>query len=250
MKKFLIGAVATAAIVTPCVAHADTNAIVGLNIGGGEVDTLDWDTVGIDGAFSHDFNNGTVMQFEAAADRVDIEDVDFSSNYAAVHYGVRSDSHAFGGFVSMEELFFFSGIGVGVEGQLFLGNIMLDGSVAYNDFDTIDVSLTTASLNGTYFFNPNLSATAGVGFTDDELYGDDTTSWNIGGEWRFSGSPASIELGYRSSEVFDEDVDAWMIGFNFDFGADSVQQRSRSGPSFDGARDNHNLLNIVPGGII
>jgi hypothetical protein len=108
MKKFLIGAVATAAIVTPCVAHADTNAIVGLNIGGGEVDTLDWDTVGIDGAFSHDFNNGTVMQFEAAADRVDIEDVDFSSNYAAVHYGVRSDSHAFGGFVSMEELFFFS----------------------------------------------------------------------------------------------------------------------------------------------
>lgn len=246
MKKFLVGAVATAAILAPGLASADTNAVVGFQYTGAEIDSTDWDQYGINGAFSHDFAGGTYIQFDAASERVDLSGCCFSTGYAAAHYGVRNDSYAFGGFVSFDELFIYSGLGYGVEGQWYLPNMVFNGSVAYTDFSDLDVSTTSASIDGSYFFSPNLSVTGAVTMADDELYGDDLTIWGLGGEYRFANHPVSIELGYRQGEVFGEDTSAWTIGFNIDLGADSLYDRATSGPSLSGASKAHDAINAFP----
>jgi hypothetical protein len=246
MKKFLIGAAATAAMLAPTVASADTNAVVGLAYSSSEVDSADWDQYGINGAFSHAFDGGTFIQFEAASERVDFGGCCFSTGYAAAHYGVRNDSYALAGFVSFDELFIYSGIGYGVEGQWYMPNMVFNGSLAATDFGDLDASTTSASVDGSYFFTPNFSVTGAVTFADDELYGDDLTIWGIGGEYRFANNPVSIELGYRQAEVFDDDVTAWTIGFNIDLGADSLYDRATSGPSLSGASYSHQAIGIVP----
>jgi len=246
MKKFLVGAAAAAAMLAPTVAAADTNAVVGLQYTNTDVDSFDLDAYGINGAFSHDFANGTYVQFDAAADRVDISGCCYDSSYAALHYGMRNDNYSIGGFVSMDELFIYSGLGLGLEGQWYLPNMVFNGSVAYTDFSDLDVSTTSVSLDGSYFFTPNFSVTGQVSLADDEIYGDDVTVWGIGGEYRFADQPFSIELGYRQADVYDDDASSFTIGFNIDLGADSLYDRATNGPSLSGASYAHQTIGIVP----
>jgi hypothetical protein len=246
MKKILIGAAAAAALLTPAIASADTNAVVGLQYSNTDVESFDFDSYGINGAFSHDFSNATVFQFEGASTRIDAGGCCISSGYAAAHYGLRNDTYALAGFVSFDELFVYSGLGLGIEGQYYLNNIVLNGSIGYADFDDIDVSTTVASVDGTYFFTPNLGLTGLVAVSDDEVYGDDTTTYGISGEYRLANSPTSFELGVRQTDVFDDDATVWSIGVNFDFGTGSLQERATSGPSFSGASNLHDNLSLVP----
>lgn len=246
MKKFLAGAAAAAAILAPAAASADTNAVIGLQYTNGEIDNFDWDQYGIEGAFNHAFGNGTYVQFDAASGRVDLDGAELSNGYGAVHYGVRNDTYAFGGFVSFDEFFFYSGTALGVEGQWYLPNLVFNGSIGYTDFGDLDVSTTSASIDGSYFFTPNLSLTGVVTFADDELYGDDLTAWGIGGEYRFADNPVSIELGYRQADVYDDDVTAWTIGLNIDLGADTLYERATTGPSLNGASRVHETIGVVP----
>lgn len=246
MKKFLIGAAAAAAMIAPSVAAADTNAVVGLQYTNGEIDSLDWDQYGIEGAFSHDFNNGTFVQFDAASSRVDLDGGELSNGYGAIHYGMRNDNYAFAGFVSFDELFFYSGTVIGIEGQWYLPNMVFNGSIGHTDFGDLDVSTTSASVDGSYFFTPNFSVTGVVTFADDELYGDDVTQWGLSGEYRFANGPASIELGYRQADVYDEDATVWSIGLNIDLGADTLHERATTGPSLNGATRVHEMLNVIP----
>jgi opacity protein-like surface antigen len=242
MKKFLLGAAAALAIAAPAVASAETNAVVTLDVSSAELDDLDWTSYGLEGAFNHDFSNGTFVQFDASTDRIDLDGCCYSTSYAAAHYGVRNDNYALAGFVSFDELFIYSGLGLGVEGQLYLSNIVLNGSIAHTDFDDADFSTTSAAIDATYFFNPNLGVTGLVSFADDEIYGDDVTAYGISGAYRFAGSPASIELGVRQTELFDEDVTAWTLGVTLDFGMESLQERATRGPSLSGASSAHEYL--------
>jgi opacity protein-like surface antigen len=246
MKKFLVGAVATAALLVPAVAQADTNAVVGLQYSSTDIDSFDLDAYGIEGAFSHDFSNGTVFQFDGASDRVDVGGCCYSSSYGAAHYGLRNDNYAIGGFASFDELFIYSGLGLGVEGQLYLNNIVLNGSIAHADFGDLDVDTTTAAVDATYFFSPNLGLTGLVSVSDDEIYGDDTTTYGISGEYRLASSPLSFELGVRQTDIFDDDATTWTLGVNFDFGTGSLHERATDGPSFNGAANLHDYLSLLP----
>ncbi|PZO52873.1 MAG: hypothetical protein DCF16_08350 [Alphaproteobacteria bacterium] len=246
MKKFLVGAVATAALLTPCVASADTNAVVGVQYNSTEIESFDWDSYGINGAVSHDFSNGTLMQFDANTSRVDISACCNSSGYAALHYGVRNEGHGFGGFVVLEDFFGYSGAGLGVEGQLFMNNIVVNGSLGYVDFNDLDFSLVSGQVDGAYYFTENFAVTGLVAYTqDDGAFDEDWVTWGIGGEWRFNNSPASIELGYRAADIDDDDVSSWMIGVNLDLGTGTLRERASSGPSFNGAEALHSNLNII-----
>lgn len=242
MKKILLGAAAALAVVAPSVAAAETTAVVTLDVSTAEIDDFDWTSYGLEGAFNHDFSNGTFMQFDASTDRIDVEGCCFSTSYAAAHYGVRNDNYALAGFVSFDELFIYSGLGLGVEGQLYLPNIVINGSVAYTDFDDADFSTTSAAIDATYFFNPNLGVTAQVNVADDEIYGDDVTAFGLRGAYRFANSPASVELGVRQAEIYDEDVTAWTIGLTLDFGMESLQDRATRGASLSGASSAHDYL--------
>ena len=247
LKRLLAGAAATAAVMAPGIAAADTNAVVGVAYNLQEIESTDWDRYGISGAFSHDFSNGTVLQFDGAAERIDFGFCCLSTGYAAVHYGMRSESHGFGGFVSLEEFGPISGIGVGVEGQFHFTNFLLNGSLGYLDFADAELSGYAAQVDGAYFFTPNFAVTGLISYADeDEAFETDWTSYGVGGEWRFGSGPVSLAAGYRHLEFDDSDGDTWTIGLNFDLGTDSLQDRARSGPSFNGASALHNNLNVVP----
>ncbi len=247
MKKFLAGAAAAAAILAPAMASAETNAVVGLQIGNGEVGSFDWDEIGLEGAVSHDFSNGTFLQFDGASSRVDVGGGNISNGFAAVHYGVRNDNYALAGFVSFDEVVYFSALGIGVEGQYFLPNMVFNGAIANVSVDDpIDGDSWGASLDGSYFFTPNFSLTGAVTLTDDELFGEEVTTWGLGGEYRFNGSPFSVELGYRQADIFDEDLTHWTIGFNVDLGADTLYDRATSGPSLMGASRVHDAIGVTP----
>ena len=84
LKKLLAGAAATAALMAPGLAAADNNAVVGFTYNSQEIESTDWDRYGVNGGFSHDFSNGTLLQFDGAAERVDISGCCISTGYAAL----------------------------------------------------------------------------------------------------------------------------------------------------------------------
>jgi hypothetical protein len=231
MKKILLGAAAAIAIAAPSVAAADTNAVIGAQYSNTDFDGFDFD-------FSHDMHGG-VLQMDGRWNRLDIGSgaPDLGTSYGAVHYGVRNDSHSFAGFVGLSDFFALSGTGVGVEGQMFLGAFNLNGSLGFVEYDEL-FDLMNAQVDGAYFITPNLAITGLVAFTEADFDGgsdSDFTTYGVGGEWRFDGSPFSITGGYRNHDFDGGDADTWMLGFNVDLGTGSVQDRTRSGPGFNGA---------------
>ncbi|MBI3437093.1 MAG: porin [Proteobacteria bacterium] len=241
MKKFALGAAAAAALLAPAVAHADTNAVVGLdynhvNFGGGP----DANVYGISGAFNHDFSNGWQLQMDGATDRLDGGGCCLNQNYVGAHYGVRNDQYSFAGFVGLQSLFFFSGMDVGIEGQMHFGQASVGGSLSYIDFGDANVNATNVNMDGEYYFTPNFSVNAGAAYTNLDVSGPGNTdfwTWNLGGEYRFDNSPVSVSLGYRQSEFDGGNVNAWTIGLTLDLGTGSLQDRRVKGPSWGGARD-------------
>lgn len=251
MKKFLFGAAAAAAMIAPGAATAETNAVVGAQYTNVDFDGFDFDNYGLNGGFSHDFSNGTMLQVDGEMGRFDTGGgsccVGFS--YGAVHYGVRNDSYSYAGFIGLQDFFGYSGAEIGVEGQWFFSSATLNGSLGFMDFDDLDVSATNVGLDGAWFFTPNFALTGVIGYTEIESGGSDfdATTLGVGGEWRFSNSPASLVFGYRNADFDGGDSDAWTIGFNVDLGTESLQERSRSGASLTGAAMFHaGLRSIAP----
>jgi hypothetical protein len=247
MKKILLGAAAALAIAAPSVAAADTNAVVGLQYTNTDFDSLDLDQYGLNGAFSHDLSNGAVLQMDGQMGRVDAGGCCVGSSYGAVHYGWRNDSHAFAGFVGLTDFFVASGLGVGLEGQLYLGNLNLNGSIGHVDFDDFDLDSSSAQVDAAYFFTPNLALTGIVAVSEADFGGSDTdwTTLGIGGEWRFDNSPFSINAGYRNHDFDGGDADSWTIGFAWDLGTGTVQDRTRNGPGLNGARNMFDVMSVL-----
>jgi hypothetical protein len=238
MKKLVLGAAAAAALLAPAVANAETNAVVGIDYNHVDFDSFgDGNLYGLNGAFNHDFSNGWQIQMDGAADRLDSGFCCTSTNYAAVHYGLRNDQYSFAGFVGTQGVSLFSAIDIGVEGQMHFSNASIGGSVSYLDMGDIDANAWNVNADGMYFFTPNFSVNAGAGYTNlDEGGSTDFWTWNVGGEYRFQDSPFSVSLGYRQSEFDGGDVSAWTIGLTLDLGTGTLQDRRVHGPSWGGAR--------------
>jgi opacity protein-like surface antigen len=247
MKKFLVGAVATAALLVPAVASADTNAVVGLQYGSTDYGIGDIDEYDINAAFSHDMSNGWLFQFDGERGRLsdDGGGPDLDTGYAAGHLGVRNENHALAGFVGFQDFFGISGTSFGVEGQMYLNNIVLGGSLGHVDFGDADFGATSLQLDGAYFFSPNLSVNALVAQsegTDD--FDTDWTSYGVGGEYRFN-NPLSINAGWRTDDFEGGEADTWTIGLSYDFGTGSLHERATTGPSLQGARNLSNTAGAI-----
>jgi hypothetical protein len=243
MKKFLMGAAAALAIAVPGVAAAETNAVVGVTYGNSEYDDGDdFDAYGINGAFSHDFSGGLFLQMDGEHNRVDFG-ADLAESYGAIHVGTRNDTYALAGFVSLDEFFALSGTGVGVEGQWYVGNLTLGGSLGYLTFDTADLEATSGQIDAAYFITPNFSVNGLVAMTDIDGFDDEEISYGIGAEYRFS-SPLSVSANWRTDDFDVFEVDTWTIGLTFDLGTGSLIERQQQGPSMQGAR---NLSNVFDG---
>ena len=254
MKKLVLGATAAAALIAPGLANAETNAIVGLDYSHVDFDSLgDGNVYGVTGAFNHDFSNGWQLQMDGAADRLDVEGCCFSQSYASVHYGMRNDQYSFAGFAGLQGFSIYSGVDVGIEGQMHFTNASVGGSLSYIDFGDININATNANVDGVYYLTQNFSANAGASYTNADFgFGSsgDFWSWNIGGEYRFENSPVSVSLGYRQTDFDGATVDAWTLGVTFDLSTGSLQERRVHGPSWGGARSLYDDLNAFPGVLI
>jgi hypothetical protein len=245
MKKLLVGAAAAAALLAPAVANAETNAVVGVTVGNTELETDDFDHYGLNGAFSHDFSNGWFIQMDGEHGRADLMGTDIATGYGAVHAGVRNDTYALGGFVSFDEFFVLSGTGYGVEGQYYLNNFVIGGSLGHVEFDGADLSATQVQLDAAYFITPNFAVNGLFGSTDIEDADDEITSWGVGAEYRFHG-PLSVSANWRNDEVDDYESDTWTIGLTFDLGTGSLHERQTQGPSLQGARNLNDVFDGLP----
>lgn len=248
MKKFLVGAVATAALLVPAVASADTNAVVGLDYSNTDFGPGDFDEYGLNAAFSHDMSNGWLFQFDGERGRLSGDGgPDLDTGYATAHFGVRNENHALAGFVGFDDFFGISGTAYGVEGQLYLNNFVLGGTLGHVDYGDADLGANQLQVDGSYFFSPNLAINALVAQTEgtDDFDGD-ITSYGVGGEYRFNG-PVSIAANWRTDDFDGGDTDRWTIGVNFDFGAGSLHERATTGPSLAGGRNlNDSLGALLP----
>lgn len=243
MKKLLLGAAAVIAVAAPSVASADTNAIIGVDYNSIDFDVDTFDSWGINGAFSHDFSNGWLLQAEGDTSRIDVGIGDFSDSYGAIHVGTRNDTYALGGYVTFEEFFSLAGLGVGVEGQYYLNNFVIGGSLGYVEFDEIsDLSVTSLQLDGAYFFTPNFSVNALFATSDFEDI--DSTTFGIGAEYRVHG-PVSISAGWRNDDYDVFDADTISIGLTVDLGTGTLHERQLQGPSLQGARNMNDLLDTL-----
>jgi hypothetical protein len=243
MRKLLIGAAALLAVALPGVASALTAASVGASYGNydpsGSSD--DVDMYGIDGAFSHDFDNGWTLAFGGAHDRIDFDGADIGASHGAISVGMGNENHAIYGFVNMADLFASSGAGVGVGGQLHFDRATLNGSVAYLDIGEALLdsgSLTNVHVDGTWFITDNFGVTAEVAWTEGEFDGGDDTDWTtlgLGVNYRFDASPWSVYANYQNREFDEGDIDSFRIGFAYAIGTGSAREEARSGLGWNGA---------------
>ena len=79
--------------------------------------------------------------------------------------GVRNEGYSAAGFVALQSFSSLSGINVGVEGQMFFSQAMLEGSLSYTDWGDFDLSATNAQMDGSWFFTPDFSVNAIVAYT-------------------------------------------------------------------------------------
>jgi hypothetical protein len=240
MKKILLGAAAAIAIAAPSVAFADS-AQVGVHIGNIEPDgASDVDYWGIDGAYSHDTNNGWTLQMDGSHENIDVGG-DLGISYGSVSFGKRNDHHALYGFVGLSDVSSLSFTNIGIGGQLYLGNATINASLGHASGDTGggDVEVTGLHVDGTYFFTDNLGVSAEAGWSEADLLGTevDGDTLGVGGVYRFNSSPFSVNANYRNVDNDGFELDVWQIGFTYNIGTGSEREHSQSGSSWNGGEN-------------
>jgi hypothetical protein len=246
MRKILLGAAAMLAVAAPGVASADSGDI-GFQFGNTEFDSGgDFDDMRLDGAFSHTLDSGMILQLDGAHDRVDFG-VDIGQSYGAVNIGTRNEGHSLYAWAGLGDFFAISTTGLGVGGQLYLGQATINGSVGYTDLGDADFSIVNAHIDGTYFFNDNFGIGAMAGHAESDDLDADWNTLGVNGVWRFTGSGFALSGGYRTTDFEGDEVDTWRLRLSYTFGVDSELERSRSGASFNGAREAYeNMLILGP----
>ncbi|MBS0384005.1 MAG: tail fiber domain-containing protein [Proteobacteria bacterium] len=121
---------------------------------------------------------------------------------------------------------------------MFFSQAMLEGSLSYSDWSDLDLNATNVQVDGSWFFTPDFSASAVVGYTSANEGGNNGnfTTYGLSGEYRFADTPTSVSLGWRRLEGEGDHSDTWSIALTFDLGTGTLQDRTTKGPSWNGAR--------------
>jgi len=237
MKMKLFGAAAALALAAPGLAMAQTTGEVGVHYNNLDIEnTPDIDVWGLDLGVAHDFGGFTV-QGDAISGRYDAG-ADIGISNVSVAAGVRNDTYAAYGFVGHTS-FGAEAPSIGFGGQFHLDRLTFNGSVGVADFNGFDVR--AVNVDGVYYFTDNFGVLGEVGYGEGRGGGLDAdwTSMGVGGIYRVSGSPMTVDFGYRRTEHDFNDSDLLRLGVSLTFGTSTAREAARTGPSFDGARRLH-----------
>lgn len=179
----------------------------------------------------------------------DDADVDVGFREAAAHLYYRSQGWLAGAFAQQRKYYRNGDANdvkahfLGIEGQLYLDNMTLYGQLGQGKWKysagTTDPDIL-ATLELRYFMSENLRLDASINYLKEDAeglfnYEWEQTTYGVGAEYRFSGTPVSMLARY---EYADEDQNAYsadnqrfLIGVKFNFGKDSLRKSDREGAS-------------------
>jgi len=231
MKKILVGAVAAAAILTPCVANAD----VGVQLRGTYA-TLDEDgdddkedAWGLSGAVVNEMGNNWVVQFNGSLADMDHNDHTDSFELFEGHVGYDFGGFVLGGFVTR---FDWAGSPynlLGIEGHTQIGRFSIDGSYStgeQND-NAFAYDLSNLSFVGAFALTDAFSIHASYSDTDWDF--DDSEAWGLGVNYAIPNTAFSVGGGWRTFESDGgTDTEAFGINFGWNFG-DNVRSSIGAG---------------------
>lgn len=236
MKNVLFASAALAAVAFAAPAFAqDATGYAGASYATTDVEGLESDTWGLDGAVA--FDAGSLgVQIDAAYGNEDVDGAPSVDAYNAnVHLFTRNDSFAFGGFAGVTDVEDVTAWTVGAEGATYLNNVTLAGAVAYGNVDDLDVDAWGLGGEVRYFVSDNFRLNGGLGWADAE----DENVWTLGlgGEYQFAATPVSVYGGYEHTKFDEADIEAdtFKVGVRYNFGGQTLKGRDRSGASFGGA---------------
>lgn len=249
MRSFLLGAASIAAMLVPTGAFAQTGGYVDISAGQLNIEDEDLDVLSLGGAAAADVTENWRAQFDANVNRFSIDGDGFTMTNAAAHLYYEGAGWAAGGVLTNLDLGFVSIWSAGAEGQIHLGQLVLEGELGFGTLESFgdSVNTTNANANATYYFTDNFSIGAGVDTLDtDDAFGTITT-YNLEGEYQFAGSANSAFAGYDNTSYDDIDVDSdtWRIGFRHAFGADTLQGRRETGPRWLQVRNNNAIFGLM-----
>lgn len=242
MKKLLLSAAALMAIAAPAFAEGSGD----INLGYRTVEDGDVDGVDYGGAAHVGFSDNWNLQLDAQNTRNDFDGGSLTTTQGAAHVFYRTEGWSAGGFVSYGDALLDSAYGIGAEGQLYLGQFTVGGSLEHvtfdNDFFISEDSAMIANLRGGFFITDNLNLHAGVHYLDADGL-EELVDYSVGGEWRLDSAPLSIYADYRSHDEDAFDTDSWSLGVRWAFGDSSLLDRERGGP---GQQRGSNLSQFFP----
>ena len=169
----------------------------------------------------------------------------------AEHLYYRSHGWLVGAFVQQRK-YYANGDSTGVnarflglESQVYLDNMTLYGQLGQGKwkyrYGTSSDPDVLATLELRYFASENLRVDGSINYMKEKFdglgsYEWDQTTYGVGAEYRFSGSPVSVLAKYEyaneaASWNYSADDQRLLIGVKFNFGKDSLRKSDREGAS-------------------
>lgn len=250
MKSTLLAASAFAALLVAAPAFAQDaqgSGNIGLSYGRATlddgVDEVEGDVVALTGSFASDTGGSIDAQIDVnGLFNVDAEDGDeeFSAD-ATINVFHRNDSFAIGVFAGGSNVLEQSFGGYGVQGQLYLPQLTIAGTIGQGDAEGDTGRLRAAQAEVRFFVSDDFRIDAGVGVVSTDVTGDEEQAVNVGvgAEYRITGTQFSVFGSYSRLEAdeFDLTADVFRIGVRYAFGEGSLKARDRSGASFKDVRE-------------
>lgn len=237
MKTLLLATAAAAALfAAPAMAQDSGVGSAGVTLGASQVDVLGSEatieTAAVDVAVATDIAGFTVTIDGGFNTGLDDDDGVDSSVAGRIHGSKAFGDFRAGAYFGSSEVLGDYMQTYGVEGQYYMDQLTLSGSVAYETIDDVDADAWSVAGDVAYFISPNFRVNGGLGFTKIEAFGGDADAWqgDVGGEYKFGESPFSAFANISHAELEDADlsVDTFTFGVRLSFGGD-LQTRDRKG---------------------
>lgn len=180
----------------------------------------------------------------------DNSNVDLGFREAATHLYYRSQGWLAGAFAQQRKYYVNGNSNnvkayfMGLEGQVYLDNMTLYGQLGQGKWNYSTVTTNPdvlATLELRYFMSENLRLDASINYLKEDAgrvfnYVWDQTTYGVGAEYRFSGSPLSVLARYEyaaedQSTGYSANNQRLLIGVKLNFGKDSLHKSDREGAS-------------------
>ena len=196
-----------------------------------------------EGSINSPIGSNLVVQTNLGLDHLDDGATTADRTQITVNVGMRNERWAAGAYLGGLDnaLAEDSALIGGAEALFYTPSMTFSVGVGAGKYYDIEEDMWGATADIRLFLGDNMRLDAGIGYNEFTINDSNAPSLNLGGEWRFNDSPASLfaKVQYSrldlSGAVDEQNAYRMLVGVRFDFGSPSLKARDRSGPSFKSA---------------